>query len=75
MKIATLAYIEDHLELDGKALQRGDKLEICILGHWIWGRIERDTSGWYIVTPEQVGIRLSSRIPVRFPGTSISNIS
>jgi hypothetical protein len=53
------------LELNGRLLQLGDWIEIRIFGHWLPGKIAVDTSGWYLLTPDQIGIRLSTGITAR----------
>ncbi|TMD80050.1 MAG: hybrid sensor histidine kinase/response regulator [Chloroflexi bacterium] len=60
------------LELDGHELQNGDKVDIFVFGYWIPGQIALDTSGWHLLTPDQVEIRLHSGLTARHcqPGIS-----
>src|SRR5947208_5706517 len=60
------------LELDGHELQSGDKVEISIFGYWIPGQIALDTSGWHLLTPDQVEIRLHSGLTARHREPGIS---
>lgn len=62
-----LVYNHEHnqLELNGRLLQLGDWIEIRIFGYWLPGKIAVDTTGWYLLTPDQVGIRLSTGITAR----------
>src|SRR5256885_2358309 len=62
----------DSLELDGHELQSGDKVEISIFGYWIPGQIALDTSGWQLLTPDQVEIRLHSGLTARHSERGIS---
>ncbi len=62
----------DSLELDGHELQSGDKVEISIFGYWIPGQIASDTSGWHLLTPDQVEIRLYSGLAARHSEPGIS---
>lgn len=55
------------LELDGKALFEGELIEIYVLGHWIPGNLARDSSGWYLITLDMVGIRLREGLLARHP--------
>ncbi|GCE48866.1 histidine kinase/DNA gyrase B/HSP90-like ATPase [Thermosporothrix hazakensis] len=63
-----LAYNSEtnRLELDGYELQRGESIEIHVLGSWIPGQIALDSGGWYLFTLDHVGIRLHSGLPARF---------
>src|SRR5438552_10123848 len=64
----------DSLELDGHELQSGDKVEISIFGYWIPGQIALDRSGWHLLTPDQVEIRLHSGLTARYSEPGISPI-
>ena len=55
------------LELEGKALSEGELIEICVFGHWIPGNVALDSSGWYLITPDLVGIRLHVGLAARRP--------
>ena len=55
------------LEFQGKPLAEGDVIEICILGHWLPGRLALDSTGWYLITPDHVGIRLLPGNLARWP--------
>ena len=60
------------LELDGHELQNGDKVDIFVFGYWIPGQIALDTSGWHLLTPDQVEIRLYSGLTARYSEPGIS---
>ena len=53
------------LELNGRLLRLGDWIEVRIFGYWVPGKIAVDTTGWYLLTPDQVGIRLSAGMTAR----------
>ncbi len=55
------------LQLHGKLLSDGDFIEVCVLGHWLPGRLALDSTGWYLLTEDQIGIRLQAGIRARFP--------
>jgi FixJ family two-component response regulator len=55
----------DCLLLDGQLLQDGANIEIRVFDAWIPGLIERDSGGWYLITHDQVGIRLHTGLPAR----------
>lgn len=65
--MGTLMYNSEwnRLELDGDALQTGDKVEICVFGYWIPGQIALDTAGWHLLTPDLVEIPLRSGLSAR----------
>jgi hypothetical protein len=52
--------------LNGQALHVGDGLELAILGYWIPGRVEMNPNGWYLLTLDQVGIRLHAGLTARW---------
>ncbi len=54
------------LELDGYELQNGESIEIRVFGSWVPGKVAVDSSGWYLHTLDQVGIRLQTGLPARF---------
>src|SRR5438067_11052249 len=60
------------LELDGHELQNGDKVDIFVFGYWTPGQIALDTSGWHLLTPDQVEIRLHSGLTARHREPGIS---
>ena len=62
------------LELDGRELQNGDKVEISVFGYWIPGQIALDRSGRHLLTPDQVEIRLHSGLTARYSEPGISPI-
>ena len=51
--------------LHGRPLLAGDWLELCIFGHWVPGRVEVDAGGWFLLTLDHVGIRLSDGLAAR----------
>lgn len=64
-----LVYFSDHIVLDEHILQPGALIELRIMNYWIPGYIERDKTGWYLVSFDQVGIRLNTGLVARFPET------
>lgn len=63
------------LILDGYELSQGENIEIHVFGSWIPGQVAIDSAGWYLVTLDQVGIRLQSGLlarscEFRFSGTT-----
>jgi hypothetical protein len=57
----------EHIVLDEHFLQPGAMIELRVMNYWIPGRIERDRIGWYLVSFDQVGIRLRAGLVARFP--------
>ena len=55
----------DHLELDGALVRNGDLLELYVMEYWLCGTVHKDASGWYLVTRDQVGIRLMAGLRAR----------
>ena len=55
----------DCLLLEGHELSRGENIEIHVFGSWIPGQVAMDSAGWYLVTLDQVGIRLQSGLLAR----------
>jgi len=55
------------LELDGKTLFEGELIEICVFEHWLPGHAALDSSGWFLITPDLVGIRLLEGLAARRP--------
>src|SRR2546421_7195164 len=64
----------DSLELDAYELQKGERVEISVFGYWIPGQVASDTSGWHLLTPDQVEIRLHSGLTARYSEPGISPI-
>jgi len=62
-----LAYNQDRdeLELNGKSVGTGQLLELSVMGYWLPGVVHRDGSGWYLLTRDQVGIRLAAGLRAR----------
>jgi hypothetical protein len=56
---------DELLELDGLLLHTGDRIEFLLLGSWVAGEIAHDPQGWYLVTRENVGIRLQTGLLAR----------
>ncbi|GCF07947.1 response regulator [Dictyobacter arantiisoli] len=55
----------DCLLLDGHELSRGEKIEIRVFGSWIPGQVSMDSAGWFLLTLDQVGIRLHTGLSAR----------
>jgi hypothetical protein len=55
----------DELELNGKPVCKGWPLELYVMGYWLSGIVHRDNSGWYLLTRDQVGIRLAPGLRAR----------
>ncbi len=55
------------LEFGGFALEEGGLIEVCVFGHWIPGSLALDSSGWYLVTPDLIGIRVQEGLLARLP--------
>lgn len=62
----------DELELNGKPVGKGRPLELCVMGYWLAGIVHRDNSGWYLLTRDQVGIRLAAGLHARTPDISLT---
>lgn len=62
----------DELELNGKPVGKGRPLELCVMGYWLSGMVHRDNSGWYLLTRDQVGIRLVAGLRARIPDISFT---
>ena len=60
-----LANVPGQFEVEGIPLNPDDWLELSVFGHWIVGQVKVDPGGWYLLTPDQVGIRLRSGLRVR----------
>jgi FixJ family two-component response regulator len=63
----TLVYDAERnfLMLDGHELSSNDTIEIQVFGSWVPGQVAIDSAGWYLLTLDQVGIRLHSGLPAR----------
>jgi hypothetical protein len=55
------------LEFNGKALSEGELIEICVFGHWLPGHLAIDSSGWHLITLDQIVIDLREGILARRP--------
>ncbi len=53
------------LELNGLPLRGGEHIELYVLGHWLPGQVQPDAGGWFLMTPDNVGIRLRAGLRVR----------
>jgi len=62
----------DDLELNGKPVGKGKPLELYVMGYWLSGMVHRDNSGWYLLTRDQVGIRLVAGLRARTPDISLT---
>lgn len=65
----------DQLELNGTPLYNGDNLELYVMGYWLPGTVHKDASGWFLVTRDQVGIRLVPGLRARLPDVSLTIMS
>ncbi|GCE25491.1 hypothetical protein KDA_09750 [Dictyobacter alpinus] len=55
----------NHLLLDGHELSCDEQIEIRVFGSWVPGQVAMDSAGWYLMTLDQVGIRLQGGLPAR----------
>jgi hypothetical protein len=62
----------DELELNGKPVSKGWPLELYVMGYWLSGIVHRDNSGWYLLTRDQVGIRLAPGLRARTPDIALA---
>jgi hypothetical protein len=62
----------DELELSGKPVSNGRPLELCVMGYWLPGIVHRDDTGWYMLTRDQVGIRLVAGLRARIPDIALT---
>ena len=53
------------LLFEGHELSEGEKIEICVFGVWVPGKVAIDVAGWYLLTLDQVSIRLHAGLLVR----------
>ena len=70
----TLTYNSEwnSLALDGYELHCGESMEVSVFGYWIPGQLALDTAGWYLLTLDQVSIRLQSGQHARLSESSRS---
>lgn len=63
-----LYHQEQHsYELNGIVLCPGMWIETHLMGHWISGQLNKDATGWYVITSDHMGgIRLRSGFVARF---------
>jgi len=60
------------LELFDLPLQRGHLLEVWVHDDWLPGHLQRDASGWYLLTFDYVEIRLRAGLCARYPDPFLS---
>src|SRR5258708_16503963 len=53
------------LLLEEHEVSEGENIEISVFGAWIPGQVALDTAGWYLLTLDQVGIRLHAGLLAR----------
>jgi hypothetical protein len=58
---------QQKLEINGDPLQQDEQVEIAVMGYWIAGSVQQDTGGWYLLTDDEVGIRLRTGLRARRP--------
>ncbi len=77
VQISTDALIYDAerncLILDGHELSSNDNIEIQVFGSWVPGQVAIDSAGWYLLTLDQVGIRLHTGLPARSSEFSLAS--
>ncbi len=56
------------LLLNGQVVSDGDHLAILVIDSWVAGEVRQDQRGWYLLTSNRVGIRLSAGLTARFFG-------
>lgn len=54
------------LELFDLPLQRGRLIEVWVYDDWLPGHLQRDASGWYLLTFDYVEIRLRAGLCARY---------
>jgi hypothetical protein len=59
------------LELDSLFLHTGDRIECLLLGSWVAGEVAHDPQGWYLLTRDNVGIRLQTGLISRLLSLSL----
>ncbi len=57
---------QHYFELNGIVLCPGMWIETHLMGHWICGQLNKDATGWYVITSAHMGIRLRSGFLARF---------
>ena len=57
---------QHYFELNGIVLGPENWIEIHVMGNWISGQINKDLTGWYLITSNQVGLRLRTGLAARF---------
>lgn len=67
MEQLTYSQKDDRFELHGQPLHHGDRLEVRIFGFWVPGVLAHDQSGWYLITHEQVEVRMRAGLMGRLP--------
>lgn len=60
-----VATVSDQLEVGDALLNPDDWLDLSVFGYWIAGQVKVDPGGWYLLTRDQVGIRLRAGLRVR----------
>jgi signal transduction histidine kinase len=72
----TLTYNSEwnSLELDSYELHCGESMEVSVFGYWIPGQLALDTAGWYLLTLDQVSIRLQGGLHARLCESSRSSL-
>jgi hypothetical protein len=55
------------LEISGSRLHLNEQIQIAVMGYWITGIIQQDTGGWYLLTDDEIGIRLRTGLRARLP--------
>jgi hypothetical protein len=71
--IITCTDEQQYLEINGHPLQRNEQIEIAVMGYWIAGSVQQDKGGWYLLTDDEIGIRLRTGLRARrllFPPSS-----
>jgi CheY-like chemotaxis protein len=58
--------VQNHFELNGITLCPGNWIEVYLMGQWISGQLNKDGTGWYFITSDQMRIRLRSWFMARF---------
>src|SRR5260370_16590957 len=51
---------QGYFELNGIVLCPGMWIETHLMGHWVCGQLNKDATGWYIITSDHMGLRLRS---------------
>jgi len=64
--VFTYNYEQRQLELFDMPLRRGCLMEVWIFQYWLPGHLQRDASGWYLLTFDYVEVRLRSGLCARY---------